>query len=172
MGIVIIDFINKIVDVLSVYMLPAVLIAAVPALIAKFIFKKSYGIISFFVWIMFCILIFCETVIRRIGLFKETTDWIGIKELFENPWFIVSSCENVIMFMPCGFFFCLAFRKLDAGKRFWINVLFTLILSVSVEVIQFQLQIGEAQVLDVITNIIGCMIGYGVAGALTKRYTN
>ena len=91
------------------------------ALIAKFIFKKSYGIISFFVWIMFCILIFCETVIRRIGLFKETTDWIGIKELFENPWFIVSSCENVIMFMPCGFFFCLAFRKIDERKSFWIN---------------------------------------------------
>ena len=105
-------------------------------------------------------------------LFKETTDWIGIKELFENPWFIVSACENVIMFMPCVFFFYLAFRKLDEGKRFWINILFTLILSVSVEVIQFQLQIGEAQVLDVITNIIGCMIGYGVAGALTKRYTN
>ena len=71
MGIVIIDFINKIVGVLSVYMLPAVLIAAEAALIAKFIFKKSYGIISFFIWIMFCILIFCETVIRRIDLFKK-----------------------------------------------------------------------------------------------------
>ena len=35
-----------------------------------------------------------------------------------------------------------------------------LCLSVAVEVIQFCMQIGEAQVMDVVTNILGCVLGY------------
>lgn len=160
MGIVIFDFLNKIFDVLSVYIVPCALFAVVLALVARFAFRKRYGFVSLWAWVMFGSLIFCETIIRRIGTFKATTDWFGVRELFENPWFVVAAVENVIMFAPLGFFGCLAFRRLQAGRRLWINIGVALCLSVAVEVIQFCMQIGEAQVMDVVTNILGCVIGY------------
>ena len=169
MGIVVIDFLNKIYDVLSVYILPCAVIAVVLALVARLVFRKRYGLVSFGAWVMFGSLIFCETIIRRIGTFKATTDRLGVHELFENLWFVVAAVENVIMFMPLGFFGCLAFRKLQAGRRFWINIDAGLVLSVAVEVIQFCLQIGEAQVMDVVTNILGCVIGYEIGVLVVQK---
>lgn len=160
MNLVINDFLQKIYDIVSVYLLPVIGIAAALMLFRYLFTKEKRGIISFFLWVSFTGLIIGETIIRRLGTVKETTDILGFSELLQDPWFIVAAVENVIMFLPYGFLFALAFRM---GKVPFLKcILITLLLCIGIEVTQFVLVIGEAEVLDVLCNLCGTLIGYGV----------
>lgn len=155
------DFMDKIYKIVVPYAIPALVIGLAVVLAMRFVWKKKYGLAGLFFWSAYSVLIVCETVIRRLDLFKETTDFIGIRELFLDPWYVVAACENVVMFLPFGFLFCLAFWKQKPFYR-WRNVTFcTVLLCLSVEVIQYVLQIGEAELLDILTNLLGSWIGYG-----------
>lgn len=74
-------------------------------------------------------LIWGVTVFSRISGEKVIAeDFLGIRQLFENSWYIVSFVENIVMFIPFGIFYMLAFgnsksnanvsqRQISEGKR-------------------------------------------------------
>ena len=61
--------------------------------------------------------------------------------------------------MPMGALLPCVFKRLD---RFWKVTLCVLIIVVSVEIMQFALRVGIIDVDDVIFNLSGAMIGYGI----------
>ena len=66
---------------------------------------------------------------------------------------------NFVLFMPMGMLLPCVFKKLN---RFWKVTLCILVMVVAVEVMQFALRVGIIVVDDVIFNLCGAMIGYGI----------
>lgn len=62
---------------------------------------------------------------------------------------------NVLAFIPIGFSFCLAFRRI----RWWQAALTGMGLSVGIELLQWVFKRGCADIDDVIHNTIGCLMG-------------
>lgn len=85
-----------------------------------------------------------------------TDDWLGIIQLMQDPWYIVSAVENVLLFIPFGFFDLAGYGEYVSLR---IMILIAMMFSFGIELLQFLLQIGEAQVLDVMLNAAGAGIG-------------
>lgn len=62
---------------------------------------------------------------------------------------------NVVVFIPLGFAFCLAFRRI----RWWQAALAGMGLSVVIELLQWVFKRGCADIDDVIHNTLGCVMG-------------
>ena len=95
----------------------------------------------------------------RLGLQGNITtqDWIGVKQLFEDEWYVVSAIENIVMFIPFGVLAVRAAPKLHS----WISCLLVIcVLSSAIEMIQYILLIGESQILDICMNCAGALLGY------------
>lgn len=63
---------------------------------------------------------------------------------------------NVVVFIPVGFLLGCGIKKIG-----WRNaLLFGILMSFSIEVLQFILERGVSEVDDIINNTVGCIIGY------------
>lgn len=71
---------------------------------------------------------------------------------------IPENVMNVVVFVPVGLLLGCAFRSMN----WWKIILIGVCLSVSIEAMQFFLKKGFAETDDVMHNILGCMIGYGI----------
>ena len=110
-------------------------------------------------------LIFCTTLfLREPGVAREVNlmpfwsyvDYAENCSLWEMT---VINLLNVCMFFPVGFFL-----KFGVQNMTWKNVLTAgLVLSVFIELTQFVFRLGLCEIDDVIHNVLGCMLGYGVA---------
>ena len=69
---------------------------------------------------------------------------------------------NVIVFVPVGLLLGLAFNKM---KWKWV-LLFSLLLSASIEILQFVLHRGFSELDDIMHNTLGCLIGFGIYKAI------
>lgn len=85
---------------------------------------------------------------------------------------IAENVMNVVVFVPVGLLFGMAFRTIT-----WLKViLLGLCVSTSIEVMQFWLKRGFSEVDDVIHNTLGCLIGFMIImlieglWLLRKRY--
>lgn len=107
-------------------------------------------------------LIYCSTV-----FFRKVTE--GVEEYNFNPFWsyeaiqngrqdlIAENVMNVIVFIPIG----MVLGSLLRGKGSWMIMLVVgLCISCSIEMLQYFLKRGFAEVDDVIHNTIGCIIGY------------
>ena len=65
---------------------------------------------------------------------------------------------NVVMFVPVGLLLGCAFRQMTWWKALAIGAG----MSAAIEVLQFIFKRGLCETDDVIHNVVGCMIGYGV----------
>lgn len=166
MQIVVIDFVGKIVEVLSVFIVPAFAIACCMSAVRYFIFSKKEGIWGFLLWVVYLVLIIGETIIRRIGTVKETTDLLGFAQLWQNPWFVVAAVENIVMFLPFGAFFRMAYGS--RKKSCLLCCAVTVLLCFCIELVQYIFVIGEAELLDIICNLAGSILGYGIIGIFLK----
>jgi glycopeptide antibiotics resistance protein len=72
---------------------------------------------------------------------------------------VLNLLGNFVLFMPMGMLLPCVFKGLD---RFWRAILCIFIMVVGVEVMQFVLRAGVIDIDDVIFNISGAMIGYGI----------
>ena len=63
--------------------------------------------------------------------------------------------ENVMIFMPFGIYLCLLFPK----SRFSVKLLLISMVSLLLEICQYVLAIGRADITDMITNICGGLFG-------------
>ena len=66
---------------------------------------------------------------------------------------------NFVLFMPMGALLPCVIRKLD---RFWKVTLTVLGMVVMVEIVQGILRVGSVDIDDVLFNVVGAMIGYGL----------
>ena len=66
---------------------------------------------------------------------------------------------NLALFVPMGMALPCLFKKLN---RFWKVILTVLGMVVIVELVQGLLRVGSIDVDDVIFNVVGAMIGYGI----------
>ena len=71
---------------------------------------------------------------------------------------LVENFMNVVVFVPVGVLLGAAFRSMT----WWKALLIGGAISVSIEVLQFVLKRGFAEVDDVMHNTIGCLIGYSL----------
>lgn len=63
---------------------------------------------------------------------------------------------NVLFFIPLGALLWLAFKD----RRWWKALLFSIVLSLCIEVAQLVLKRGLCEFDDVFHNVLGCMLGY------------
>ena len=77
--------------------------------------------------------------------------------------------ENIIMFVPFGFFLPVVFKPVN----FLISIFMGFFVSLSIETIQLFTRRGFFQVDDIVTNMLGTIIGYLIyrfcTGMLTKK---
>lgn len=107
-------------------------------------------------------LIYCTTVILRRAMKVSKYDW--------HPFWSYQAIEagtdrligqnimNIVMFIPIGLLLCLAFKNL----RWYGAMVVALVLSVSIEWLQYVYAKGFSEVDDVMHNTLGCLIGYGM----------
>ena len=72
---------------------------------------------------------------------------------------VLNLLGNFVLFMPMGVLLPCVIRKLD---RFWKVTLTVLGLVVMVEIVQGILRVGSVDIDDVLFNVVGAMIGYGL----------
>lgn len=91
--------------------------------------------------------------------FKTITFYVQqVRAVYD--WFFKNLSCNVIMFVPYGFLTPL-FMK--AYKYMWVKVLGTaMILSVFIEIFQYAMALGLCDIDDVILNVVGALLGYGI----------
>lgn len=70
---------------------------------------------------------------------------------------------NMILFLPLGLFYVLLLKR-----RRYLIVLIGLLLTISVEISQFFTCIGMFNVFDIISNFLGCLLGYGLFVLLNR----
>ena len=72
---------------------------------------------------------------------------------------IINLGGNVIMFIPLGYFLPKVFPAL---QKFWRTILATVLIITAVEVAQLFTLLGKCDIDDLILNVIGATIGYGI----------
>ena len=72
---------------------------------------------------------------------------------------------NVLLFMPVGFLAGCSFRGITFKKALLLGGG----LSVFIELLQFIFKKGYCETDDVIHNVLGCLIGYGLSNVIFKR---
>lgn len=112
------------------------------------------AVTSFFMYV--AIILFITFLSRengsRKGIDLELFSTWGINA--RNNAFVV---ENVLLFIPYGFVCAWALR---AAKRFWFCTLLGLFTSIGIECMQLVTGRGYFQIDDILTNVLGTVIGY------------
>ena len=141
--------------------------------------KKGLRVLSLVVLAEIVVLILCATVILR-----ETAEnreyslvpfWSYAMESQDLQYSMyVENLMNVLMFIPLGFTLGCAFK--DMGWKRIIVV--ALCMSAGIEILQYVMKKGFAEVDDVMHNTVGCVIGYLlvkgfriIANGLSKSYS-
>ncbi len=75
-----------------------------------------------------------------------------------NDWFTKNLLGNIIVFIPIGFLTPLFLKK----NRMWHIAIVGIVVSVFIEILQSLLEVGRADIDDVILNTIGLLIGFGI----------
>lgn len=106
--------------------------------------------------------LFCSTAIfRSVGEtrqynFQPFWSYKAIQEGRED--LLAENIMNVVVFVPVGLLFGIAFKQMT----WWKALLIGCSISVTIESLQFFFLRGFSEVDDVIHNMVGCLIGFGV----------
>lgn len=128
------------------------------------------------------LILLAEWVFLVIGtsvIFRESGDDYRIRllplisyfEQGENSYFIEAAALNIlniVLFFPVGLLLGCGYKNMSWRRAMGIGVL----LSVSIEILQLIFKRGLCEVDDVIHNVLGCMVGYGIyklANLLIRR---
>lgn len=72
---------------------------------------------------------------------------------------VINLFGNVIMFVPLGYFLPRLFGKM---QKFWKTLLTTMLIIILVELIQLFTLVGSCDIDDLLLNLLGAAIGYGL----------
>ncbi len=84
-----------------------------------------------------------------------------------SQWLLQNIIGNTLFFIPIGFVLPMVYEKADFKK----TSLFGLCLTLSIEVFQLITKLGSFDVDDIILNLAGVMIGYGIYTLKKNIYT-
>lgn len=114
---------------------------------------------------------YADQLMMRLNLIPFRTLRLQLRLLteFDRPWLIhhalINLMGNVVLFIPLGIFLPKVWEKLN---RIWKVLLATAGIIISVEAVQVLTLLGRCDIDDLILNLIGAAIGYG----LYKRIWN
>ena len=81
---------------------------------------------------------------------------------YANHYLLIDNLMNVVVFIPIGLLMPICLQRI----LWWHILLFGCGLSLSIEILQYVLVRGNANVDDIMHNTLGCLIGYGIAHAI------
>lgn len=135
---------------LVVFIVVAVLIVAIKKK------RAGRGIVTL-IFVEYLSLIYCTTVFSRstndAGAYDVTPFWS-----YDRPELLVSNIMNVLVFIPIGLLAGFLVRSI----KWWEVLLIGVIISVSIELLQYCFKSGFSELDDVIHNTLGCAIGFGI----------
>ena len=91
--------------------------------------------------------------------FAEIRRFIHFRTQIDTELFLVNIVGNVLAFVPFGYLLPQAYRRMDS---FWKVTLLGFLLSLLVEIMQLLLMVGIFDVDDLIMNVTGVMLGFGL----------
>jgi glycopeptide antibiotics resistance protein len=91
--------------------------------------------------------------------FQNIITYIIGSERFNQDIIINNTLGNILIFLPLGIFLPILFKKFNRLSYIFVSLI---IISFSIEVLQFILQIGQFDIDDIILNTIGGVLGYFV----------
>lgn len=115
---------------------------------------------------------YMENIAGRISLRPFYTILRQLRRCFDpgRPWLMrhswINLTGNVLLFLPLGVFLPLLWEKLG---RLWKVVLVTAGVMTLVEIMQVLTLLGRGDVDDVILNVAGAALGYGVYKLLSRK---
>ena len=119
--------------------------------------KRAGRGIILLIFVEYLSLIYCTTVFFRsahdVGAYNVRPFWS-----YDRPELIVPNIMNVLVFIPTGFLLGFLVRNI----KWWAVMLIGVIISVSIELLQFCLKSGFSEFDDVMHNSTGCLLGYGL----------
>lgn len=79
---------------------------------------------------------------------------------------LVNLLGNMVVFMPFGYFVATLYQS---GKHWYTSILYTFLLSLTIETMQFVFRVGSFDVDDLILNVAGGFLGFLVFAWWQKR---
>ena len=89
--------------------------------------------------------------------FKTIIEYVKNAHSFDD-WFFKNLACNILMFVPFGFLSPLFTKR----NKVWQILIYAIITSVMIEVLQVVLAVGTGDIDDVILNAFGTLIGFGI----------
>ena len=137
----------------------------------KVLEKKWY---AFWKWLCFMLFISWTVIALYITVFSRSA---GTRELYWMPFhqlklllnggpseLLRSAWMNVLLFVPGGLSFCsLLPSRWSTISRCGLSIFVLMLLSIGIEFFQWHCQLGVAESDDVICNLLGTVIGLGLA---------
>ncbi len=124
--------------------------------------KQGQHFILSLLLVEYCFILYCSTVIYRDVQTEwkyDLTPFWSYKAVIEGQsQLIMENIMNIVAFIPIGLLTTIIFKK----HGLLITLCIGLLISVGIEVLQFYFKKGFSEVDDVMHNMLGCMVGYGV----------
>ena len=104
---------------------------------------------------------------RTIGLY------LGLLERPSRPWLVrlarINLWGNLLLFVPLGLLPPMLFQKM---RQFWKTLLLAAVVMLTVEMLQMLLLVGTCDVDDLILNLLGAAMGYGLYSLHRRNQQN
>lgn len=120
--------------------------------------QKAFDIIMLVIYILFLYLCLFDRDINKDKIYSDGTyikKWI--KLLFKNKIVFRNLIGNIIIFIPMGIFI----KNMKTKKVY--HFILSILIIICIETLQYITQIGVFDIIDILLNIIGTLIGYMIA---------
>lgn len=109
--------------------------------------------LGFYIFVLFAFLFFKTNSFQSLNLipFYTITDYLSNGGIIS----IINVLGNIVLFIPLGIYLIL----FNHNKRIFINTLWSVIISVAVEILQYSFKVGATDIDDIILNGLGGFIG-------------
>lgn len=101
--------------------------------------------------------------------FHNTYNYIMGSESFNLSIILYNTLGNILLFVPLGIFLTFIFSRFRTFPKVMM-IGFTV--TVSIELLQFFLQLGQFDIDDILLNTIGALLGYFVYMSINKIWSN
>lgn len=109
--------------------------------------------LGLYIIILFAFLFLKTNSFQSVNLipFYTITDYLSIGGIFSY----VNVLGNIVLFIPLGIYLIL----FNHNKRIFINTLWSILISVAVEILQYSFKVGATDIDDIILNGLGGFLG-------------
>ena len=120
--------------------------------------------LGFYIFVLFAFLFFKTNSFQSLNLipFYTITDYLSKGGIFS----LINVIGNIVLFIPLGIYLIL----FNHNKRVFINTLWSVIISVAVEVLQYLFKVGATDIDDIILNGLGGFLGIVIYKIICKIF--